>query len=76
MTLSALENFKMILCGEPPQWIPFTLDVGAIPGFTESVQRHFEEKTGECDPAELFDFDFRIVSVALRYGGQDPGEYH
>ncbi|MFB0547174.1 MAG: uroporphyrinogen decarboxylase family protein, partial [Anaerolineae bacterium] len=76
MTLSALENFKTILRGESPQWIPFTLDVGAIPGFTESVQRRFEEKTGECDPAEFFDFDFRIISVALRYGGQDPRKYH
>jgi uroporphyrinogen decarboxylase len=57
------ENFRRLCRGEEPAWIPFTLDVGGIPGFTSTVQRRFEEETGATDPAEFFDYDLRVASV-------------
>ncbi|MGA2765480.1 MAG: uroporphyrinogen decarboxylase family protein [Spirochaetia bacterium] len=66
------ENFLALVRGERPQWVPFTLDVGASEGFTSSIQRQFEAATGSRDPAEYFDYDLRIVSLARRFGGTDP----
>jgi len=66
------ENLRLLLDGEPPSWVPFTLDVGSIPGFTRPVQERFERETGARDPAEHFDYDFRLASVAARSTLADP----
>ncbi len=52
------------------------MDVGSIGGFTKPVMSRFREETGTEDPAEYFDFDFRIFSLRSRYGGDDPGAFH
>ena len=73
--MTPFDNFRMLVSGAQPQWIPFTLDVGAVPGFTKAVQTKFEAETGATDPAEYFDFDFRTLSVPAGYGGDDPAKY-
>ena len=70
------ENFSNIIQGENHCWLPFTLDVGGVPGFSETIQALFNEKTGKDDPAEYFDYDFRIASVSYRFGGSNPQIYH
>jgi uroporphyrinogen decarboxylase len=74
--ITPLENLKLAAGGDRPRWMPFTLDIGAIPGLTEPVLREFEEKTGSEDPAEYFDFDFRTFSLQARGGAGDPARYH
>jgi uroporphyrinogen decarboxylase len=56
--------------------MPFTLDVGGIPGFTTPIQRIFEKETGQKDPAEFFGYDFRTFSLKARFGGKDPRQHH
>ncbi len=68
-TMTPNENFKALLNGSGHKWIPFTLDVGAIPGFTKPILERFKKETGAEDPAEYFDYDFRTFSLTSRYGG-------
>ena len=70
------ENLALLVAGGTPRWIPFTMDVGGSEGFTTAIQRSFEQETGATDPAEYFDYDFRLVSVAKRFGGEDPRRWH
>lgn len=70
------DNLQLLLQGGSPQWIPFTLDVGGTPGFTDPIQRRFERETGAQDPAEFFDYDFRTFSLKTRFGGAEPRELH
>ena len=65
MNLTPRENLRRLLDGGSPSWSPFSLDVGAIPGFTEPVLRRFREATGSDDPAAYFDTDWRAVLAAL-----------
>ncbi len=69
------ENLRRLLRGERPAWIPFSLDVGAIPGLTEPILRRFAAETGAADPAEAFDYDFRTFSLKARFPA-DPLEFH
>jgi uroporphyrinogen decarboxylase len=74
--MTPIENLRVLLSGGSPQWIPFSLDVGAIPGFTEPIQRTFLEQTNSQDPAEYFGSDWRLFSLAARFGGKDPSTLH
>lgn len=76
MSISPMQNLRELLDHGSPGWIPFTLDVGAIPGFTQPILRQFEEMTGQTDPAEYFDYDFRTFSLKAAFGGDDPRNYH
>lgn len=76
MPLSPSENLRILLEGGSPQWIPFSLDVGATPGFTEPIHRKFFEATGANDPAEYFHTDWRLFSLQARFGGDDPSALH
>lgn len=66
----------MLVGGREPEWIPFTLDVGAVPGFTTPVLRRFRAETGADDPAEFFDCDFRTFSLPTSCGAPDPASGH
>jgi uroporphyrinogen decarboxylase len=70
------ENFSMLVSGGTPEWVPFTMDIGGSEGFTSAVQRKFEAETGAADPAEYFDYDLRLASLARRFGGDDPRRWH
>ena len=76
MNITPRENLRRLLDGGSPSWSPFSLDVGAIPGFTEPVLRRFREVTGSDDPAAYFDADWRVFSLPCRYGGLDPAALH
>lgn len=76
MSISPMQNLRELLDHGSPGWIPFTFDVGAIPGFTEPIVREFEKQTGKTDPAEYFDYDFRTFSLKAAFGGDDPRTYH
>ena len=75
-TATPSENFRRLLSGVPPLWLPFTFDIGAIEGFTEPVLARLLAETGATDPAEHFDYDFRKLSLASRFGGEDPRLFH
>jgi uroporphyrinogen decarboxylase len=70
------DNLLRLLEGQSPEWVPFSLDVGAIPGATEPVRRKFREQTGSDDWAEHFQTDFRLCSLRQRFGGDDPAALH
>jgi uroporphyrinogen decarboxylase len=74
--MNALENFRLLADGQSPAWIPFTLDVGALPGLSGPVQRKFEEVTGSADAAGYFETDVRRASVTACFGGRDPASLH
>jgi len=74
--MTPIENLRVLLRGGSPQWIPFSLDVGAILGFTEPIRRQFVERTGCQEPAEYFQTDWRLFSLAARFGGDDPTRLH
>jgi len=76
LSLNCAENLQMLLEGKKPEWRPFTLDVGGVPGFTEPIMRRFTEETTHHDPAEFFDYDFRTFSLSPRFGGDDPSLLH
>ena len=76
MSIRPLDNLRELLALRSPHWIPFTLDVGAIPGLTGPIMQQFLDRTGEDDPAEYFDYDFRTFSLTARFGGDDPRSYH
>lgn len=71
-----LENLLAVLQGDCPTWIPFSLDVGAIPGLSAPVQRVFRRETGADDPAEYFQTDTRCFSLPTRFGGDDPAQLY
>ena len=75
-TTDRIENLRELARGGNGQWIPFTLDVGAVPGFTEPVMHRFRRETGGERPEELFDYDFRTRSLTARFGGDDPAALH
>jgi len=70
------ENLARVIRHEHADWIPFTLDVGATPGFTGPVMEVFREQTGAEHPEEYFGYDFRTASLATRFGGPDPAALH
>lgn len=70
------ENLSLLVSGGNPKWIPFTMDIGGIEGFTSAIQRRFAAETGAADPAEYFDYDLRLASVARHFGGADPARWH
>jgi len=74
--MNPTENLCVLIGGGRPEWVPFTLDVGSFPGFTEPFLRTFQQETGAVDPAEYFDFDFRTFSLKARFGGDDPRRLH
>jgi uroporphyrinogen decarboxylase len=69
-------NFRELTSGGSPEWIPFTLDIGAIGGLTEPVLERFRRETGFTRPEEYFDYDFRCLSCQARFGGKDPRLHH
>ncbi|NOX52853.1 MAG: hypothetical protein GXP27_00130 [Planctomycetes bacterium] len=70
------ENLRRLLDGGVPDWIPFTLDIGAMPGLTEPIRQTFRATTGADDPAEYFDTDIRRFSLKATFGGIDPAALH
>ena len=73
---TSLENLTALLDGGAAAWIPFSLDVGAMPGFSEPIARTFRSITGAQDPAEYFDTDFRCFSFRADFGGKDAAALH
>ncbi len=71
MNSSSFDNLHCLLNGGNPSWVPFALDVGALPGFTEPIQRKFELETGAKNSAEYFDSDTRTFSLGSRFGGDN-----
>lgn len=71
-----LENLRNLTPAGRAEWIPFTLDVGAIPGLTEPVMARFRQETGADTPEEFFDYDFRLASLKTRFGGNEPSALH
>jgi uroporphyrinogen decarboxylase len=74
--MTPAENFRRLVAGSQPQWLPFTLDIGAIQGFTDPLLARFRAETAASEPAEYFGYDFRSLSLASRFGGQDPRSFH
>ncbi len=70
------ENFEQLIRNGQAGWVPFTLDVGGVPGFTAPILERFERETGSRQPEEYFDYDFRTVSLSTRFGGDDPAALH
>jgi len=70
--LNHRENLLRMIRKNGGGWIPFTLDIGAIPGFTQPVFRRFTSETGSERPDEYFDYDFRTFSLRGRFGGKNP----
>ena len=67
-----IDNLQRLLSGDRPGWIPFSLDVGAIPGLSEPIAREFRERTGATSHADHFGTDFRLFSLRADFGGDDP----
>ncbi|NQT41587.1 MAG: hypothetical protein HQ581_29125 [Planctomycetes bacterium] len=76
MNTTSLDNLRRLTEGGPGQWIPFTLDVGSQPGFSEPVQRTFKRLTGADSAAEYFGSDVRCFSLPVRFGGDEPSALH
>lgn len=76
LNTSYAEHFEKLLRTGRGDWIPFTLDVGGVPGFTAPVLDRFEQETGSRQPEEFFDYDFRTVSLQTRFGGDDAAALH
>jgi uroporphyrinogen decarboxylase len=74
--MNARDNLRSLLQGGQPAWIPFSIDVGALAGFTEPIRRQFETATGAADPAAYFQADTRTFSLPTRFGGEDPAALH
>jgi len=74
--MTPAENLRCLLDGGSPAWVPFSVDVGAVPGFTEPVARRLKQETGCDDAAEYFDCDYRTFSLKARFGGDDPRSLH
>lgn len=76
MAISPIENLRCLVSGGSPAWIPFSLDVGAIPGFSGPIQRKFQQMAGGEDPAEYFGSDIRLFSLRSRFGGEEAAALH
>ena len=76
MSQRPIDNLRSLLDGGAGSWIPFSLDVGAIPGFSPPVARAFRRMSGSDDPAEYFDADVRLFSLRAAFGGDDPASLH
>ncbi len=76
MDISPIDNLHALLEGAAGSWIPFTLDVGALAGFSEPIRRAFCQHTGATDPADFFAADTRAFSLLARFGGEDPSTWH
>ncbi|MFH1266982.1 MAG: uroporphyrinogen decarboxylase family protein [Planctomycetota bacterium] len=76
MSERPIDNLRSLLDGGVGAWVPFSLDVGAIPGFTAPVERTFRRMTGAEDPAEHFAADVRLFSLRASFGGDDPAAIH
>lgn len=76
MDMRPIDNLRALLRGEAGCWIPFSLDVGAMPGFSEPIQRTFCQHTKAHDPADFFGTDIRTFSLSARFGGDDPARLH
>lgn len=76
MNTRPIDNLHALLRGESGSWIPFSLDVGAMPGFSEPIQRTFCQTTGAQNPADFFGTDTRTFSLTARFGGDDPAALH
>ena len=76
MNRNPIENFRELMSRGRAGWMPFTLDVGASPGFTPPALSTFREQTGEEHPEEYFDYDFRAASLTTCFGGTDPAALH
>jgi len=76
VSMTCMENFRKLRNGGCAEWIPFTLDVGAAPGFTESLMERFRLETGSEHPDDFFDYDFRTASLKTRFAGDDPAALH
>jgi uroporphyrinogen decarboxylase len=74
--MTPMENLRRLRNGGSAEWIPFTLDVGAVPGFTKPVLERFRRETGADQPEEFFDYDYRTVSLETRFGGENPAALH
>lgn len=74
--MTCSENLRRLIRTARAGWIPFTLDVGAIPGFTAPVLKTFRRETASEQPEEFFDYDFRTVSLKARFAGDDPAILH
>lgn len=74
--MTPADNLRILLDGGMPEWAPFSMDVGAMPGFTAPLMDRFLRETGAPDPAEYFGFDWRLSSVSARFGGDDPRSLH
>lgn len=73
---ACIENLRRLADGGEGEWIPFTLDVGAMRGFTEPVMARFRQETGAERPEEFFDYDFRTQSLSASFSGGDPAALH
>ena len=71
-----LANVRQLIRTGQADWIPFTLDVGAIPGFTAPVMERFRRETGAGQPEEFFNYDVRTVSLSAHFAGDDPAALH
>lgn len=76
MPTRPIDNLRALLAGQTPEWIPFSLDVGAAPGLSEPVLENFRRVTGAEDPGEYFKTDVRLFSLKTRFGGDDPAALH
>lgn len=74
--IRAKENLDALLGGGIPEWMPFSLDVGAMPGFTAPALREFTRRTGAADPAAYFGADLRTYSLTSRFASGDPAVRH
>ena len=70
------DNLRSMLDGGSPAWIPFSLDVGSQPGFSEPIGRTFRSITGADDWGEYFETDVRCFSLRATFGGDDPAALH
>jgi len=71
-----IDNLRRLLDGGRPAWIPFTLDVGAMTGFSQPIERRFRAETGSQDHAAYFQSDVRCFSLSARFGGEEPARLH
>jgi len=76
MNTQPIDNLHRLLSGGSPKWIPFSLDVGAIPGFSAPFHRVFFEKVGVQSRAEYFGADVRLFLLGAEFGGDDPAALH
>jgi uroporphyrinogen decarboxylase len=74
--LTPIQNFRRLVDGGSPDWIPFSVDVGALSGLSAPVEKLFHQKTGRDDPAEYFQADVRCFSLPTRFGGEAPEAFH